>query len=211
MAELTVTTFTTLDGVMQGPGGPTEDPSGGFARGGWLVPHFDAETGAVISEIFAKAQAFVLGRTTYDLMYSYWPLVTDPNDPVAAKLNTLPKFIASRTRTGFDWKGATHLTNVVEDVLGLKQRSSGELQVHGSQGLLQTLIEHDLVDEYRILTFPVIVGAGKRLFNPGAFPTTLSLVKSVVTGSGVVASFYRRVGALQTGALEMPDGGAAGH
>ena len=210
MAELTVTTFATLDGVMQGPGGPTEDPSGGFERGGWLVPHFDAETGAVVSEIFARAGAFVLGRTTYDLMYSYWPQVTDPNDPVAAKLNTLPKFVASRTRTGFDWKGATHLKNVVDELPGLKQRTSGELQVHGSWGLVQTLIEHDLVDEYRILTFPVIVGAGKRLFNPGAFPTTLSLVKSVVTGSGVVASFYRRVGALQTGALEMPDGGSAG-
>jgi len=204
MAELTLTTFLTLDGVMQAPGGPTEDPSGGFPHGGWLVPHFDADTGTTMNEIFAQADAFLLGRTTYDLFSAYWPQVTDPGDPVASKLNSLPKFVASRTRTTFDWSGASPIRDVVKEVPDLKQRFAREVQVHGSCGLAQTLIENDLIDEYRLLTFPVILGTGKRLFGAGAAPAALTLVSSKTTGSGVVVSVYRRAGSLKTGSVEVP-------
>ena len=198
MAELTLTTFLTLDGVMQSPGGPTEDPSGGFAHGGWLVPHFDADMGTAMTEIFSKVDAFLLGRTTYDIFSAYWPKVTDPD---ASKLNTLPKFVASRTRTSFSWSGSSHIQDVVKEVPGLKQRFAREVQVHGSCGLAQTLIENDLIDEYRLLTFPVILGTGKRLFGAGAVPAAVTLVRSHTTGSGVVVSVYRRAGSLKTGSF----------
>ena len=204
MAELTLTAFLTLDGVMQAPGGPTEDPSGGFAHGGWLVPHFDDDTGTTMTEIFAKADAFLLGRTTYDIFSAYWPNVTDPSDPVASNLNSLPKFVASRTRTTFSWSESSHIQDVVKEVPDLKQRFAGEVQVHGSCGLAQTLIEHDLIDEYRLLTFPVILGTGRRLFGPGTVPASLTLVRSNTTGTGVVISVYRRAGSLKIGSIDMP-------
>jgi len=196
MAELTLTTFLTLDGVMQSPGGPTEDPSGGFPHGGWLVPHFDADMGTAMIEIFSKVDAFLLGRTTYDIFSAYWPKVTDPDD---SKLNTLPKFVASRTRTSFSWSGSSHIQDVVKEVPGLKQRFAREVQVHGSCGLAQMLIDNDLIDEYRLFTFPVILGTGKRLFGAGAVPAAVTLVRSHTTGSGVVVSVYRRAGSLKTG------------
>ena len=203
MAELTLTTFVTLDGVMQAPGGPTEDPSGGFPHGGWLVPHFDADVGTIMTDIFSKADAFLLGRTTYDLFAAYWPRITDPNDLVAVKLNSLPRYVASRTRTAFSWKGTTHVRDVVQDMADLKRRYPREVQVHGRCGLAQTLIENDLVDEYRLLTFPVVLGTGRRLFGPGARPATLKLVRSSTTSTGVIFSVYRRAGALKTGSFAL--------
>lgn len=211
MGELTITTFLTLDGVMQGPGGPTEDTSGGFPYGGWVVPHFDDAGGEVISEIFSKAGAFLLGRTTYDIFSSYWPKITDPADPVAASLNSLPKFVASRTRTTFDWNSTAHIADVVNDVPALKRRFDREIQVHGSCGLAQTLIANDLIDEYRLLFFPVIIGTGKRLFGSGAVPASVKLVSSKATDSGVVINVYRRAGAFNAGNFLMPDeSGSAG-
>jgi dihydrofolate reductase len=204
MGELTITTFLTLDGVMQAPGGPGEDESGGFAYGGWVFPYADADFGATINEIFSKADAFLLGRITYDIFAAYWPQVTDPNDPVAVKLNSLPKFVASRTRSTFDWNGAVHVRDVTAEVPDLKRRFSGELQVHGSGGLAQTLIERDLIDEYRLLTFPVLLGTGKRLFGAGAVPASLQLVYSCASPAGVVFSVYRRAGRLKTGSFELP-------
>jgi len=201
MAELTMTTFLSLDGVMQAPGGPGEDDSGGFPHGGWVFPFVDDGFGKTIDEIFSKADAFLLGRTTYDLFAAYWPKVTDPGDPVASKLNTLPKFVASRTRTEFAWPGSTPVRDVVKDIGGIKQKFEREVQVHGSCGLAQALIENDLVDEYRILVFPVLLGTGKRLFGAGTMPRTLKLVKSATTGTGVTVSFYRRAGALKTGSF----------
>jgi dihydrofolate reductase len=203
MAELTLTTFLSLDGVMQAPGGPGEDPSGGFTHGGWLVPHADADMGATIVEIFSKADAFLLGRSTYDIFAGHWPKVTDPSDPIASKLNSLPKYVASRTKTAFSWSGTTHVKDVVKEVAGLKERFPREVQVHGSCGLAQTLIENDLIDEYRLLTFPVVLGTGKRLFGAGAVPTTLSLVTSTSTSKGVVVSVYRRAGSLKTGSFAL--------
>jgi dihydrofolate reductase len=204
MAELTITTFLSMDGVMQAPGGPTEDPSGGFKHGGWLVPHFDAATGETMDAIFKKPTAFLLGRTTYDIFAAYWPKGADPNDPVATKLNNLPKFVASRTRTTFGWNGSSLIRDVVKDVPELKKRFDGEIQVHGSCGLAQTLIANDLIDEYNLLFFPVILGSGKRLFGDGAVPATLKLVRSHSTDSGVVISVYRRAGTLVTGTVGEP-------
>jgi dihydrofolate reductase len=204
MGELTLTTFLTLDGVMQAPGGPSEDPSGGFPYGGWVFPYADADFGATMSEIFSKVDAFLLGRITYDIFAAYWPKVTDPGDLVAGKLNALPKYVASRTRSTFGWNGASHVRDVAAEVPALKQRFSREVQVHGSCGLAQTLIQKDLIDEYRLLTFPVVLGIGKRLFGTGAVPTSLALVSSHTTGAGVVVSVYRRAGGLTTGSFELP-------
>jgi len=203
MAELTLTAFLTLDGVMQAPGGPSEDTSGNFPHGGWLVPHADEDMGKTMVDIFSKANAFLLGRTTYDIFSAYWPRVTDPNDLIAVKLNSLPKFVASRTKTTFKWSGTSHVRDVTKDLIDIKKRFSREVQIHGSCGLAQTLIENDLIDEYRFLTFPVVLGTGKRLFGVGAVPTTLSLVNSTTTGKGVIVSVYRRAGSLKTGSFAL--------
>jgi len=203
MAELTVTTFVSLDGVMQAPGGPGEDEGGNFPYGGWVFPLFDEDGGKEIVANFAKADAFLLGRTTYDIFASHWPKVTDPNDLVASKLNTLPKYVASRTRSEFSWHDSHHLAEVVSGVAELKKRYPGEVQVHGSAGLLQTLIEHDLIDEYRVMTFPVTLGIGKRLFGIGTMPRSLKLVRSSTTAKGVVISVYRPAGKLLTGSFAL--------
>ncbi len=203
MAELTLTTFLTLDGVMQAPGGPGEDRSGNFPHGGWLVPHADDDMGKIMVEIFSKADAFLLGRTTYDIFAAYWPRVTGAEDPIATKLNSLPKYIASRTRIMFSWNKSTLVRDVTKEIVALKDRFPREVQVHGSCGLAQTLIENDLIDEYRLLIFPVILGTGKRLFGTGAVPTSLTLVKSNTTSKGVVVNVYRRGGSLRTGSFAL--------
>lgn len=203
MAELTLTTFLTLDGVMQAPGGPSEDTTGDFSYGGWLVPHADEEMGKTIDDIFSKVEAFLLGRTTYDIFAAHWPRITDTDELVANKLNSLPKYIASRTKTTFDWHNSSLIRDVVQDVDELKQRYSGEIQVHGSCGLAQTLIQHDLIDEYRLLIFPVTLGVGKRLFGSGTVPSTLKLVSSSSTSKGTIVSVYRRAGKLQTGSFAL--------
>jgi dihydrofolate reductase len=203
MAELTITTFLSLDGVMQAPGGPGEDESNGFLYGGWLVPHADADMRKTMDEIFTKADAFLLGRTTYDIFAAYWPRITDPDDLIASKLNLLPKFVASRTRSVFDWNNTTLVRDVVKEAAAIKRRFGREVQVHGSCGLAQTLIENDLVDEYRLLVFPVLLGTGKRLFGSGAVPRTLKLVRSSTTSTGVVVSVYRPAGDLKTGSFAL--------
>jgi len=203
MAELTVTTFLSLDGVMQAPGGPGEDESGNFPHGGWLVPHADADMGRMMIEIFSKADAFLLGRAAYDIFAAYWPRVTDPEDLIAVKLNSLPKYVASRTRSAFTWNNTTPVRDVEKEVIELKKRFAREVQVHGSCGLAQTLIEKDLIDEYRFLTFPVILGTGKRLFGTGAVARTLKLARSSTTSTGVIVSVYRPAGSLKTGSFAL--------
>jgi dihydrofolate reductase len=204
MAELTITTFVSLDGVMQAPGGPSEDRSGGFTHGGWTFPYVDDDFRKFMIDVFSRADAFLLGRITYDIFAAYWPKVVDPGDPIAGALNSLPKFVASRTRTVFSWKGTTGVRDVVKEAADLKRRFPREVQVHGSCGLAQTLIEHDLLDEYRLLTYPVVLGSGKRFFGSGAVPAALSLVRSHTTSKGIVISVYRRAGKLQTGSFELP-------
>jgi dihydrofolate reductase len=196
MTRLTVTSFLSLDGVAQAPGGATEDTSGGFTLGGWVMPHFDQEGGDAVSAIYGRAGAFLLGRGTWQIFASYWPKVTDPNDPVAGPLNRLPKYVATRTLSKVEWAGSTIIRDVAGEVARLKaQPLAGELQVHGSPGLAHALLRLGLVDELNLFTFPVVLGSGKRLFEPGAMPTGWELTSSRVSATGVVIATYRNAGA----------------
>jgi dihydrofolate reductase len=199
--KLTVTTFVSLDGVYQGPGGPGEDDSGGFQHGGWLVPQFDEDTGGFIDEVFADADAFLLGRKTYDIFIKHWPHVTDENDPVATKLNSLPTYVASRTLGKADWNNSTVISDLATDVAKVKEQDGRELQVHGSGQLAQALLAAGLVDRWHLLVFPVVLGQGKRLFPDGVTPSAMRLVSSRTTGSGVVLSSYEPAGPPQYGAV----------
>ena len=202
--KLTVTIFVSADGVAQGPGGPDEDRSDGFERGGWVVPLFDEGAGAFIDEVFSQVDAFLLGRNTYDVFAASWPNSTDPDDPVAKALNTLPKYVASTTLTDPKWQNTTVLEgDVPTAVMELKKRPGRELQVHGSIRLVHTLFEHDLVDEYRLLTFPVVLGQGRRLFPHGGPDTKLDLVDSRTTSSGIVITVYRPAGRPEYGLAEV--------
>jgi dihydrofolate reductase len=194
MSKLVVTTFVTLDGVYQAPGGPDEDRSGGFEQGGWLAPHFDEEGGAVMGEVFERAGSFLLGRKTYEIFASYWPHVTDENHPVASRLNALPKYVASRSLEKAEWQGSTIIRDVPTEVAALKEEPGGELQVHGSGDLVHSLLEHRLVDVLNLLVFPVVLGAGKRLLPEGVAPTGLRPTESRMTGSGVVITSYEYAG-----------------
>jgi dihydrofolate reductase len=201
MRKLVVGTFLSLDGVMQGPGAPDEDRDGGFERGGWTVPYFDDELGRIMADLVGQSGALLLGRKTYDIFAASWPLVGD-DDPIAAKLNRVPKYVASRTPRTLEWNNSTLLSgDVAEQVAELKQEDGGDIHVSGSGGLVQTLLRHDLVDEFRLLVFPVLVGEGKRLFADGTIPRSLELVDGTTTGTGVMVCGYRRKGALETGAF----------
>jgi len=201
MRPLVVTTFLTLDGVMQAPGGPGEDPSGGFGHEGWLVPHFDEAIGAQMNAWFTGAQDFLLGRTTYEIFYGSWPqMISD--DPVSQGLNFKKKYVASRTLTSVEWETAELLQGDVGDaVRKLKAEEGGELQVHGSAGLIQTLLTEDLVDELRLVVFPVVLGEGKRLFGAGAIPRTWRLSSQATSSTGALMLSYQRVGEVETGSV----------
>jgi dihydrofolate reductase len=201
--ELTVTTFLSVDGVYQGPGGPEEDRSGGFDRGGWLVPHFDEATGQFITEVFGRVDAFLLGRRTYEIFAGYWPKAADASDPVANRLNTRPKYVASTTLKDPTWAHTTVLDgDLAAAVRELKARDGGELQVHGSGQIVRYLLDHDLVDRLNLLVFPVIVGAGRRLFPESGVATGLQLDESRTTPSGVSISVYRPTGRPVFGTVE---------
>lgn len=203
MSELTVTTFLSLDGVMQAPGGPTEDASGGFPHGGWLVPFADADMGEAITDIFSRAEAFLLGRGTYDIFAAHWPRVTDADDPVATRLNAFPKHVVSNSRSRFEWNNTHHVSDLVREAAELKGKLTGELQVHGSHGLVQSLLREDLVDEFRLFVFPVVLGTGKRLFEPGTAARAMSRVSTRTTSTGTVISVYRRGGELEPGSFQL--------
>ena len=189
--RLSVNIFLTADGVMQGPGGVDEDPSNGFDRGGWLVPYVDEDFGAIVDGWFRRADAILLGRSTYDMMHPYWRQVTDPDNIVATKLNGLTKYVVSTTLTDPVWENTTVISaDVVDAVTRIKASGDGELQVHGSCGLAKSLQDAGLVDEYRLIVFPVLVGPGKRLFSDAADPSGLTLVDSKVTRSGAVYSAF---------------------
>ena len=204
MRKLVVGTFLTLDGVMQAPGGPNEDRDGGFAHGGWLVPYFDEKFGAVMTEWTKRAGAFLLGRRTYEIFAASWPTSTDPADEIATALNSRPKFVASRTLDAATWNNSTVIKgDVAEAVTKLKAQDGGELQVHGSGGLVQTLLRHDLVDTMRLWHFPVVLGTGKRLFGEGTIPRRFRLVDAERTPAGAVLHVYEREGAPRYGEVEV--------
>ena len=207
MGTLTIATFMTLDGVMQAPGGPDEDRDGGFEHGGWSFPYFSDDMGDVISGAFAKADCFLLGRRTYEIFAASWPNYPDQDDPVASKLNTLPKYVVSTTLEKAAWEPTTILrADVPAEVAKLKQEYQGEIQVHGSARLAQTLHLHGLIDEYRVFVEPVVLGTGKRLFEPGATPTALRLVESRPLGKGAVLAIYRPAGMPTYGEFQMEEG-----
>jgi dihydrofolate reductase len=200
--QLTVTTFLSVDGVYQGPGGPDEDRSGGFDRGGWLVPHFDEETGHVMEETFRHADAFLLGRRTYEIFEAWWPNVTDPADVIAHGLNTLPKHVVSSTLAEPGWAGTSVVTGDLATSVGeLKALPGREIQVHGSGELVRGLLALDLVDRLQLLVFPVIVGAGRRLFPEAGIATGLALETARTTPSGVAISVYRPTGRPEFGTV----------
>lgn len=205
MGKLTLTTFLTLDGVMQAPGGPREDPSDGFEHGGWLVPYADADVGRFLSEVFGRAQAFLLGRTTYEVFAEHWPRVTDLENPIARRLNQLPKHVASATLDRVTWQHSSLVRDVRREIPELKLRYEGELQVHGSAGLARALLRERLVDELNLLVFPVVLGHGKRLFEAGAAPSAFRLQSARTIGAGVQLASYALAGAPDYGSFAAED------
>ncbi|MFJ8198449.1 dihydrofolate reductase family protein [Streptomyces sp. NPDC096152] len=206
MGKLVLTTFVTLDGVYQAPGGPREDTRGGFEQGGWSVPYGDEDFGRFVTEVFDRAGAFLLGRRTYDIFAGYWPKMTDPADPIASRLNGLPKYVASSTLTDPAWQGTTVIGgDLAKEVTALKERTEGELQVHGSGALARSLFAQDLVDTLHLLTFPVVLGAGRRLFAEGAVPTAFTHTGGRVTAAGVSIQSYDVAGRPRYGSYELPE------
>ena len=203
MRRLTLTQFMSLDGVVQSPGAPHEDPSGGFVKGGWLPPFFSDDVGAVIDARFRQAAGFVLGRRTYEIFAGHWPHVA--GDPVADALNRLPKYVASTTLDSADWANTTILGgDVVDAVAELKEGDGGDLQLHGSGSLAQTLGIAGLIDVYELIVFPVVLGRGKRLFSDVGLDRSLRLVHSSTTPLGVNIVTYERGEPLTFGAVPGP-------
>ena len=191
MRQLALLTFVTLDGVMQAPSVPDEDRSGGFDRGGWAAPYWDGVMAQVQREAMASPYDMLFGRRTYELFAGHWTQVD--GDPAADRMNAARKYVVSATRRDLPWRNSHLITgDVPREVATLKQQDGPLLQVHGSAGLIRTLLTHDLVDELRLWTFPVIVGSGKRLFEAGMPPKTLDLVKAEPGANGVIMTIYRR-------------------
>jgi len=199
MRKLIVLTFMTLDGVMQAPGGPEEDPSGGFKFGGWSVPYFDEFVGKAMSEQMGHPFDLLLGRRTYDIFARFWP---EQTDETGAAINKATKYVVSHQPVKSDWKTTVHIGgDVAGEIRKLKSANGAELQVHGSGNLIQTLLKNDLVDELWLKTFPVVLGTGKKLFADGAIPAGFRVEKASVSPSGVVVATYRRAGEVKTGSF----------
>lgn len=193
MGKLIVDEFMTLDGVVQAPGGPQEDPSGGFAHGGWQFPYMDEEAGAIILEDIVRNEALLLGRRTYDIFASYWPKAP-ADDPIAAKLNAMPKYVASRTLSRVDWHNSRLIgRDVAREVAQIKAKHA-EIHVIGSADFVQTLLRERLVDRLNLWIYPLTLGAGKRLFADGTVPAALKLVRSKVFGNGAILATYEPTG-----------------
>lgn len=199
MKKIIILSFVSLDGVMQAPGGPTEDTSGNFTHGGWTVPYFDEFLGQVMDEQMGKTFDLLLGRKTFEIFASYWP--NHPEE--GAGINKAIKYVASNTLTSHPWNKTVFLKgNLPEEIKKLKGQPGPDLQVHGSSNLIQTLLKHDLVDELWLKIFPVALGSGKRLFGDGAIPAAFELVDSKSSPSGVIIANFNRAGELQTGSFE---------
>lgn len=216
MRRIVTAAFVSLDGVMQAPGGPQEDPSGGFRHGGWTFPYFDEAVGAAVGEGFAQGFDLLLGRRTYDIFAAHWPHVaTDPAAPtydegsagIAATFNGVTKYVATHAPDTLSWENSEWLgEDVVERLKELKKGDGPMLLTQGSSELIQELLAADLIDEFRLLVFPLVLGSGKRLFGEGTLPAAFRLTRSHSTPSGVLIASYERAGAVKTGsfALENP-------
>ncbi|HEV2895931.1 MAG TPA: dihydrofolate reductase family protein [Actinomycetota bacterium] len=200
MRKLIVQTFVTLDGVMQAPGGPGEDDDGGFAHGGWSMSYWDEQMGEVMGEQTSRPFAMVLGRRTYDIMAAFWP--TAPEEEGGKVFNDATKYVASRSRPTLEWSNSVLIEgDAAEGIAALKQEDGPELQVHGSANLIQTVLRHNLADQYRMWVFPLVVGSGKRLFGDGTVPAGLRLADSKVSSTGVVMATYEPAGDIPVGTV----------
>lgn len=207
MRKLIVLSFITLDGVMQAPGGPEEDPTGGFKYGGWVFPYFDDFLGKVMVEQMGHPFDLLLGRKTYEIFAAHWPYVKTDEDPIAAGINNAKKYIASKRLIKLEWSNSELIRgDVEEEIRNLKERDGPEIQVHGSGNLIQTLLKHNLVDELWLKIFPITLGRGKRLFGEGTSPVGFKLLESENSPGGVIIASYVRAGEVETGsfALESP-------
>lgn len=202
MRELVVSTFLTLDGVMQAPGGPGEDDDAGFEYGGWSVNYWDDKVSRFMGDLMGKPFDLVLGRKTYDIFAASWPNATEEQG--GEPINNATKYVASRGTPNLGWEKSVLIEgDVAEGVASLKNEDGPELQVHGSGDLLQTLLQHNLVDRFRLLVFPVVIGSGKRLFADGTIPAGLKLVESHVSDTGVMMGVYEPAGEIVTGSFEL--------
>lgn len=202
MRRLIVSTFLTLDGVMQAPGGPGEDDDADFAYGGWSVNYWDEQMGKVMTDAMSVPFDLVLGRRTYEIFAAYWPHA--PEEAGGKPLNDATKYVASRSRPTLEWRNSVLIEGgAAEGIAALKQQDGPELQVHGSGNLIQTLLRHNLVDQYRLWVFPLVIGSGKRLFSDGTIPSGLKLVDSCVSTTGVVIGTYEPAGEIVTGSFAL--------
>ena len=202
MRTLSVNTFLTLDGVMQAPGAPREDDSGGFGYGGWSVNYWDDTMNQFMAEFMGKPFDLVLGRRTYDIFAAHWP--RDVDNPAAKPLNNATKYVASRSRPSLAWSNSVLIEgDVAQGVAALKREDGPELQVHGSANLVQTLLRHNLIDRYQLWVFPLTLGSGKRLFADGTVPAGLKLLHSTVSSTGVVIGTYEPAGEIVPGSFAL--------
>jgi dihydrofolate reductase len=202
MRKLIVLSFISLDGVMQAPGGPEEDPTGGFKHEGWVAGYFDDFLGKVMDKQISKPFDLLLGRKTYEIFAAHWPYVNSSKDPFATRFNNAKKYVASKTLTKLDWSNSELIKgDVLEEIKRIKEEDGPEIQVYGSGNLIQTLLKHDLVDELWLKIFPVTLGKGKRLFAEGTNPAGFRLVLSEISPSGVIIASYERAGEVKTGSF----------
>jgi dihydrofolate reductase len=200
MRKIIVVSMVTLDGVIQAPGGPNEDPSGGFKYGGWTFPYVDEYFGNVMAEQMSQAFDLLLGRKTFEIFASYWPQHVEEGP--GPEINRATKYVVSLTRASDDWEKSVFISgNVVNEIRKLKQGDGPDLHVHGSGELIQTLLQYDLVDEFWLRIFPVMLGVGKRLFDKGTVPAAFTLVDAKTSPSGVIFATLKRAGEVQTGSF----------
>ena len=203
MRKLILLSFITLDGVMQAPGGPEEDPTGGFKYGGWVAGYFDDFLGKLMEKQMNKPFNLLLGRRTYEIFAAHWPYVKTDEDPFAASMNKAKKYVASKTLKRLDWSNSELIKgDVAKKVKKLKEQDGPDIQVHGSGNLIQTLLKHDLVDELWLKIFPITLGKGKRLFAEGTIPAGFKLLESETLPNGVIVASYARAGEVKTGSFE---------
>lgn len=205
MRKVIAATFISLDGVMQAPGGPQEDPTGGFQHGGWVFPHADEATGKILFEIFEKPFDLLLGRKTYDIFAAHWPHIGD-DDPIARQFNSVTKYVATRGDAKLTWNKSQSLgKDVVAAIKELKAGEGPDLLIQGSSDLIQTLLRNELIDEFKLVIFPVVLGRGKKLFADGTVPAGMKLLRTQSSSTGVIFATYQPDGPVKTGSFALPD------